>query len=210
MTKSSENSGKINKASSKLAKPISLKLVIFSAAFLLVALVLGLVIRNYRESSIEQETTQAGELTEITEVSQEPDTPVVEWPPPVEEMWYEPEPEWEPEPEPVEQESNERSLARDEQYYSERLQDAKQWFSWFSELPVEYRQQLMQNSLASFMSLMQRWQTIPEEQALEERAELREVIRQWRELPTEDRQLGIQSIQQQIEMMMDAQIGGGY
>jgi hypothetical protein len=215
MVKQSGNSGKTNKKSSKIEKQMPLKMVIFSAVFLVVALALGLVIRNYRYSSIEQEPAQAIETTEtpnepeITEVSQEPDIPVVEWPP-VEEDLYEPVPEWEPEPEPVEQESNERSFARDEQYYYERLQDAQQWFSWFSELPVEYRRQLMQNSFVSFMSLMQRWQTIPEEQALAERIELREVIRQWRELPTEERQLGIQGIQQQIEMMMDAQMWGGY
>ena len=154
MAKQPGNSGKANKNGSKIARnPISPKMVIFSAAFLLAALTLGLIIRSYRYGLIEKEPVQAAEtietpdISEVTEVSREPEVQAIEQWSPVEEMWYEPEPEWEPEPEPVEQESNERTFARDEQYYSERLQDAQQWFSWFSELPVEYRQQLMQNSL---------------------------------------------------------------
>ena len=217
MAKQSGNSGKKNKNRSKTAQnPISLKMVIFSAAFLLAALTLGLIIRSYRYSLIEQESVQAAEtigtpdIPEITEVSREPEIPVIEKQSPVEEMWYEPEPQWEPEPEPVQQENSERSFARDDRYYYERLQDAQQWFSWFSELPVEYRQQLMQNTFTSFMSLMQRWQTIPEEQAMAERAELRGVFQQWQELPPEERQLGIQAIQQRLEMVLNEQMWGEY
>ena len=217
MVKQSGNSGKTNKNCSKIAKkPVSLRMVIFSGAFLLAALAIGFVIRNYRYSLIEQELEQTAEtietpdVKEITEVSREPEIPVIEQWPPMEEMWYEPEPELEPEPEPEEQKRSERSFAQDDQYYYERLQDAQQWYYWYSDLPVEYRRQLMQNTFVSFMSLVQRWRTIPEEQTMAERAELREVFQQWRELPPEERQLGIQGIQEQIEMTLNEQLWGGY
>jgi hypothetical protein len=216
MAKQSRNSVRPNKNSSKVTQPISLKMVMFSVAFLLVALTVGLIIRSYRYSLIEKEYVQAAktaetpEVPEITEIAREPEIPVVEDWSPEEVIRYEPEPEWEPEPEPEVQESNERFFAQDEEFYHDRLQDAQQWFSWFSELPAEYRQQLMQNTFTSFMSLMQRWQTIPEEQAMAERAELRGVFQQWQELPPEERQLGIQAIQQRLEMVLNEQMWGEY
>ncbi len=212
MAKQSGNPVRPNNNSSKVTQPISLKIVMFSAAFLLAALTVGLIIRSYRYSLIEKESVQAAKTAEtpevprITEVSREPEIPVVvDWPP-EEVMKYEPEPE----PEPEEQESRERFFAQDEEFYHDRLQDAKQWFSWFSELPAEYRQQLMQNTFTSFMSLMQRWQTIPEEQAMAERNELRGMFQQWQELPSEERQQGIQAIQQRLEMVLNEQMWGEY
>jgi hypothetical protein len=95
-------------------------------------------------------------------------------------------------------ESNNQS----ENQVNNQREDAQQWMSWFGNLPQEERQQLMRGTMISMLSLVQRWQNMPQEEVQAERAKLQELIQGWRNLPSEDRQQGIQNIQQQIEQWM--------
>jgi hypothetical protein len=198
-------------SSNKTQQQIPVKTLAGSVLALLVIFGISLVIREIRfHSTMQEPVEQAGEhaeskeVSETPEVSQEPQVQIVEEQAPVEEVYVEPVPEL---PIQVQVEPEEQY---DQQAYgwnnwqgwqsdSQRMEDAIQWMSWASTLTAEERMQLMQSSMTSMISLMQRWQSMSPEQVQEERAQWEEVIQQWRNLPSEDRQQGIQLIQQQLE-----------
>jgi hypothetical protein len=186
-------------------KPISTKTLTISLLVLLAAFGIGMVIREFR--SVEQEpvsqtpvTTQPAEEPQVPEIPQRPRIPI-ERPRPVENVVVE------PEPAPQEQVQNEPVYTQDDQAAMRRQQqrqDAMQMISWYSSLTPEEQQQLRQGIMMSAMSLMQRWQTMPPEQAQAEQTQLGEMFRQFRNLPDAEREQGILLIQQQLEQILQS------
>ncbi len=186
-------------------KPVSANVIVLSVIVLLAALGIGIVIKQIRSSSIEPELSVQASKTDDTNESREPEFPVYK-PLPIEQVYVEPEPE--PEPQEQQQIQEEPALVQEEpqetQNENPQVQDIRQWMSWLGTLAPQERMQLIQGVLGSMMSLMQRWQSIPVEQAQAESAELEQMFEQWRNLPAEQRQQGIQAIQQQLEQYLQA------
>lgn len=187
-------------------KPISIKTIAGAAAVLIAAVGIGLVIRQIRSRPVEQEpVVQAPEdvpqveTPVIRPLRRERENRNVEPPqPPVEEVVVE------PEPEVVEPVQAEPAYTPEEQLRNQRTEDARQWMSWLGTLSQEERTQLFRGSIMSFLSLMQRWQYLPPEQAQAEYAQLQQLVLTWQNLPTEDRQQGIQAIQQQLQQWLQS------
>ena len=197
------------KQTENLNKTKSTKILVVSIIIIVAAIGIGMVIRGLRPDSTE--TEPVAQVDEIQNNIPEENTqvvytipPVIEESEPVEEVAVEPESE--PEPEPVRVQppvyNNENNA---QNYYDEQLrQDVTQWVSWLQTLSEEERTALFRGSIATFMQLMQRWQTIPPEQAEEERVFLENLIQGWRDLPVEDRQQGIENIQYQLEQWLQS------
>jgi len=184
----------------------SLATTIIIAVFILIAAFgIGLVIRNARTNSSEQKQVAQSDENNTQDEQERPRIiyttipPITEIPEPmetVEEIFVE------PEPEPIQQEPayfEEENNNNEDYYATQRREDAAQWISWLSTLTEEERTALFRGSIVTFMQLMQRWQNIPPEQVMQERAFLEELVQGWRDLPPEDRQQGIENIQNQLE-----------
>ena len=211
--KESINSGNTNRNySNKVKHKMSPNTVIISVVVLLAALGIGVVIRNLRSLSFEQgpviQDIENNEKSDVQEISEIEEKPI--------DIVYVPEPQPEPviEPEPIEgplprnRVQDERNTGSDNEINPVDVagfEDAMQWIEWFRGLPPEYRDELRKNTIASIFSLIQRWQYLPPEQIQAEREEIRAIFQGWYDLPTEERILGIQMMQQQIEGILDYQ-----
>ena len=198
--KQTENSGKSQKAQ-------SIKMLVISILVLLGAFGIGIVIRNARTDKPEKEP-----VVQKQDVDNQQKEPVVKYtipenivipePDPEEEVVVEskPEPRTRPVREPAHEEpvQNQPAFSMNEQ----RMQDAMQWFSWFSNLSQEDRQILAQGVQEMIFSVIQRWQYMAPEQAQAEREELEQLFRGWQDMPQEERQQGIQIMQMQIEQWL--------
>ena len=194
-------------------KPLSPNMIIGSVLVLLVAVGIGMAIKVIRYRSAEQiPVVQAPqEPAEEIPVVRPPrvrEIPIVEQQP-VEEVAVEPEPAPEPEPayeEPVQNQQQYGWNNRQANWLNNpQVQDAMQWMNWFGSLTQQEQAQVIQGVRDTFFSLMQRWQSIPPEQVQAERAELEQFFQDWRNLPAEDRQQGIQNFQLQLEQMLRGQ-----
>lgn len=191
-----ENPG--NAQNSSLAKTLIISILILAAAF-----GIGMLVRGFRTDT--SETEPAAKIDEEQNINTPDESPKVVYtiPPVIEEL---PEPVTEvavePEPEPVYE-----APVRSNQAYTlteQQRQDAAQWMSWLGTLTQEERTQLFRGSIIAFAQLMQRWQYIPPEQAMEERIFLRELIEGWQNLPQEQRQQGIENIQNQLQLWLQS------
>jgi hypothetical protein len=194
--KRTDNSGKVQNSS--LAKTLIIAILILAAAF-----GIGMLVRGFRTDTSEMEPVVQIDEEQNNVTPDESLKVVYTIPPVIEEL---PEPVTEvavkPEPEPVYEEpvrNQPRNTMTDQQ-----RQDATQWMSWFGTLTQEEQMQLFRGSIISFMQLMQRWQTLPQEQVMQERAFLRELIEGWQNLPPEDRQQGIENIQNQLQQWLQS------
>jgi hypothetical protein len=187
--------------------PSIAKTLIIAIVILAVALGIGMLVRKFKTDSSEIEpVAQIDEEQNIDTPDESPEIvytipPVIkELPEPVTEVAVEPEPEPEPVPAYEVPVQNERPYTLTEQ----QRQDASQWMSWLGTLTQEERTQLFQGSIMAFMQVMQRWQYMPPEQAMEERTFLRELIQGWQNLPQEERQQGIENIQNQLQQWLQS------
>ncbi len=185
-----------NVQNSSLVKTLVISLLILAAAF-----GIGMLVRGFITDT--SETEPAAQIDEEQNIDTPDELPEVvytippvieELPEPVEEVAVAPEPVYE---EPVQ--NQQRYPMTDQQ-----RQDSTQWMSWFGTLTQEEQMQLFRGSIISFMQLMQRWQTLPPEQVMQERAFLRELIEGWQNLPQEQRQQGIENIQNQLQQWLQS------
>lgn len=192
--------------------PIPPKILIGVIIVLMAAGIIGTLIRDFGSLSIKEEP-----VVQVDETDERPDLPeipeVVKHPS-LKEVFIETETEFEQEQLPHGTVRSERNAAQnnqtDNQLNTARLEDALQWISWFGELPVQDRRELMRGTMMSTLSLIQRWQNMSPEQVQEERAQLREVFQEWYNLPQEERFKGIQILQEQLEQLLYYQQGFSY
>lgn len=196
------------KKSGNSQNPVSTKTLVISAGVLLAALVIGLTIREIRTRSVEPQV--ANVTPDVNETPKEPEIPIiVRSRRPVEDVAVTPPaPQTQPEPVIEEPVRNEQANAMNNRQMmwqnSPQMQDAVQLMSWFGNLSQEERTQLMQGLMTSFLGIMQRWQTMPSEQVQAEREQFQQMIQNFRNLPPDQRQQGIQVIQQQLEQWLQA------
>ena len=189
----------------KAKKSSSTYLIIISFTILIAAVGMGIIIREIRKDSIDTEYVELFDEDQSIDTPEESTEVVYTVPPVIEEIpepfveveepaYEEPEPVYE-EPEPVD---DRRTFTLTDQ----QRQDATQWMTWLETLSPEERTALLRGTVMSFMQLMQRWQYMPAEEVMQERVFLQTLIQEWRDLPPEDRQRGIENIQYQLEQRL--------